>query len=218
MTGENVTISKIRQLIRKFIAQGIKLDMVTLDYIDCVVPDSHHKDQWVAEGYIMRQFENLISEFDVVGWVATQGNRSSINASTVTTDMMGGSIKKAQIGHFILSIAKDLQQKETGRANLAIIKSRFGRDGVVFENIKFDNSTITIDTKDMEQMPWMDYEAKEKKREEDKNKNYLKETYKKLNSSNEVETGNQEYISNTIGNDMSKYTEKVEEGDEDLPF
>ena len=218
MTGENVTISKIRQLIRKFIAQGIKLDMVTLDYIDCVVPDSHHKDQWVAEGYIMRQFENLISEFDVVGWVATQGNRSSINASTVTTDMMGGSIKKAQIGHFILSIAKDLQQKETGRANLAIIKSRFGRDGVVFENIKFDNSTITIDTKDVEQMPWMDYEAKEKKREEDKNKNYLKETYQKLNSSNEVETGNQEYISNTIGNDMSKYTQKVEEGDEDLPF
>ena len=74
--------------------------------------------------------------------------------------------------------------------------SRGGRDGVVFENIKFDNSTITIDTKDMEQMPWMDYEAKEKKREEDKNKNYLKETYQKLNSSNEVETGNQEYISN----------------------
>ena len=218
MTGENVTISKIRQLIRKHIAKGIKLDMVILDYIDCVVPDSQYKDQWVAEGYIMRQFENLISEFDVVGWVATQGNRSSINATTVTTDMMGGSIKKAQIGHFILSIAKDLQQKESGRANLAVIKSRFGRDGVVFENIKFDNATIVIDTDDMEELAYVDYEDRQRQRQETRNRDIARETFKQINTTNKVETTNGEYISNTDPDDMSKYTKKIDETEEDLPF
>jgi hypothetical protein len=57
---------------------------------------------------------------------------------------MGGSIKKGQIGHFIVSIAKSLDQKENGTATMAILKSRFGKSGVVFEDVVFDNSTIQI--------------------------------------------------------------------------
>jgi hypothetical protein len=59
---------------------------------------------------------------------------------------MGGSIKKAQVGHVIISIAKTLQQKEMKLATIAITKSRIGDDGVVFENCKFDNGMIEIDT------------------------------------------------------------------------
>jgi hypothetical protein len=40
-----------------------------------------------------------------------QGNRSSIGAELVQADQMGGSIKE-QIGHFIVSIAKTLDQKK----------------------------------------------------------------------------------------------------------
>ena len=35
---------------------------------------------------------------------------------------MGGSIKKAQVGHVIISIAKSLQQKELGLATIALTK------------------------------------------------------------------------------------------------
>jgi hypothetical protein len=59
---------------------------------------------------------------------------------------MGGSIKKAQVGHVIISVAKSLQQKEMKLATIAITKSRIGRDGVVFENCKFDNELMEIDT------------------------------------------------------------------------
>ena len=58
----------------------------------------------------------------------------------------GGSIKKAQVGHVIISVAKTLQQKEMKLATIAITKSRIGDDGVVFENCKFDNGTLEIDT------------------------------------------------------------------------
>lgn len=72
-------------------------------------------------------------------------HNSAINSTIVESDQMGGSIKKGQIAHFILSIAKSLEQKEAGTANIAILKSRFGKDGIVFEDIKFDNGTIQID-------------------------------------------------------------------------
>jgi hypothetical protein len=59
---------------------------------------------------------------------------------------MGGSIKKAQIAHVILSIAKTLEQKENNLATLTLLKSRIGRDGVIFQNCKFNNEYLVIDT------------------------------------------------------------------------
>lgn len=72
-------------------------------------------------------------------------HNSSIKSDVVEGDQIAGSIKKAQIVHFMVSIAKTLEQKENGKANMAILKSRFGKSGVVFEDIIFDNSTIQID-------------------------------------------------------------------------
>lgn len=143
--SDGTTIPIIRQYIRKLIAQGFKPDLVLLDYIDCVQSSKNFDDANVAEGNVMRQFESMLSELDLAGWTAVQGNRSSIKANVVEADQMGGSIKKGQIGHFIVSIAKTLDQKENGTATMAILKSRFGKDGVIFEDITFDNSRIQID-------------------------------------------------------------------------
>jgi len=146
LPSDTVTMLQIKGQIRKMIADGIKIDMVLLDYIDCVVPDKNLGDEWKSEGSVMRGFESMCHELDLVGWTATQGNRSSISSEVVTTDQMGGSIKKAQVGHVIISVAKSLQQKEMKLATIAITKSRIGDDGVVFENCKFDNGMLDIDT------------------------------------------------------------------------
>jgi hypothetical protein len=116
-----------------------------LDYIDCVIPSKHYDDVNVGEGAIMRQFESMLAELDIAGWTAVQGNRSSIKAEVVEADQMSGSIKKGMIGHFIVSIAKTLDQKEAGTATMAILKSRFGKDGLIFPDIIFDNSRIQIE-------------------------------------------------------------------------
>jgi replicative DNA helicase len=146
LPSDTMTMSQIKNLIRKKIADGIKVDMVLLDYIDCVVPEKNLGDEWKSEGSVMRGFEAMCHELNLVGWTATQGNRSSISSEVVTTDQMGGSIKKAQVGHVIISIAKTLQQKEMKLATMAITKSRIGDDGIIFENCKFDNSMLEIDT------------------------------------------------------------------------
>lgn len=143
--SDGTTIPKVKQYLRKLIASGFRVDMVLLDYIDCIQPSKQYNDQNVAEGAIMRQFETMLNELNLIGWAAVQGNRQSINAQVVDSTMMGGSIKRGQIGHFVLSIAKTLPQKENGTANLAILKSRFGQDGIIFEDCIFDNSRLIVD-------------------------------------------------------------------------
>lgn len=143
--SDGTTIPIIRQYIRKLIAQGFRPDIVLVDYIDCVQPSKNFDDANVGEGSVMRQFESMLAELDMAGWTAVQGNRSSIKADVVEADQMGGSIKKGQIGHFIVSIAKTLDQKDNGTATMAILKSRFGKDGIIFQDITFDNARIQID-------------------------------------------------------------------------
>jgi len=143
--SDGTTIPVIRQYIRKLIAQGFRPDLVLLDYIDCVQPSKHYEDSNIGEGSVMRQFESMLFELDIAGWTAVQGNRSSIKGGVVEADQMAGSIKKAMIGHFIVSVSKTIDQKEAKTATMAVLKSRFGDDGMVFTDIVFDNSRVQID-------------------------------------------------------------------------
>lgn len=165
LPSDSMTMNQIKNQVRKMIADGIKIDMITLDYIDCVVPDNLKNDEWKAEGSVMRHFEAMCHELNIAGWTATQGNRSSISSEVVTTDQMGGSIKKAQVGHVIISVAKTLQQKEMKLATMAITKSRLGQDGVVFENCKFDNELLIIDTESSVTFLGFEEQQVEKKQE-----------------------------------------------------
>jgi replicative DNA helicase len=165
LPSDSITITKIKNRIRKLVAEGNKFDMVIIDYIDCILPDKHFNETWQGEGLVMRQFETMCNELDVVGWTASQGNRTSISAEVVTTDMMGGSIKKAQVGHVIITVAKTLQQKEMGLATIAITKSRVGKDGIVFENCTFNNETLEIDTEQAQTLLDLEHQREERNAE-----------------------------------------------------
>ena len=167
--SDTLTMSQIKNQVRKMIAEGNKIDLIVLDYIDCIVPDKNLGDEWKSEGSVMRAFEAMCHEMNLVGWTATQGNRSSISSEVVTTDQMGGSIKKAQVGHVIITVAKSLQQKEMNLATIAITKSRIGKDGIIFENCKFDNGMLEIDTE--QSVTFLGHEEQK----EEKNRNRIKE-------------------------------------------
>jgi len=171
LASDTYNMSQIKNMVRKMIADGHKIDLIMLDYIDCVTPESTSKDEWKAEGSVMRGFEAMCHELNLVGWTATQGNRSSISSEVVTTDQMGGSIKKAQVGHVIISIAKTLQQKEMNLATIAITKSRLGKDGVVFENCKFNNELLEIDIESS--VTFIGFEEQQEERKKDRVKELL---------------------------------------------
>ena len=184
LPSDSMTMMQIKNQLRKLIADGTKLDLVLLDYIDCVVPESSSKDEWKAEGSVMRHFEAMCHELNLVGWTATQGNRSSISAEVVTTDQMGGSIKKAQVGHVIISVAKTLQQKEMNLATIAITKSRIGKDGVVFENCKFNNELLEIYTESS--VTYLGFGEQQEERKRDRVKVLLEKRKQRENPQNNI--------------------------------
>ena len=171
LASDSMTMNQIKNQVRKIIADGTKIDVILLDYIDCVLPESSAKDEWKAEGSVMRGFEGMCHELNLAGWTATQGNRSSISSEVVTTDQMGGSIKKAQVGHVIMTVAKSLQQKEMNLATIAITKSRLGKDGVIFENCKFNNELLEIDTESS--VTFLGFEGQQEERKRDRVKELL---------------------------------------------
>lgn len=164
LPSDSITISDIKSKIRKMISEGFKPDLVVIDYVDCISPErSVGGDEWKGEGSIMRSLEAMTSEFNIAVWTATQGNRESISSEVVTGDQMGGSIKKAQIAHIILSIGKTLDQKEHGLATLTLLKSRVGKDGIIWQNCKFDNQFLVIDTESQNTLLGHEHQQEEKR-------------------------------------------------------
>lgn len=185
MAGDSTTIPRIKKYLKGLISKGFKPDLVLIDYIDKVQPSRRYDDNNVAEGSVMSEFESMLYELDLAGWTAIQGNRSSINTDFVETDQMGGSIKKAQIGHFILSAAKSMEQRDNKTANMAILKSRFGDDGITFEDVIFDNGTLNIDLTKSGGKTFL--ETKEYKEKDSQNKlNDLLTNYSKTKKDDDV--------------------------------
>jgi replicative DNA helicase len=128
----------------------IKIDMLILDYLENVEPEGKYTDDFKGEKEVMRGIESLVSEdrFNCACWCFTQGNRGSINSDEIDILQMGGSIKKAQIGHVIIGLGKTKDQRKNKMATISIIGSRVGDDGIVFKDIIFDNARVTVKIED----------------------------------------------------------------------
>lgn len=152
MQNKNTTVSDIKRKILKLQSQGYKTDLLVIDYVDCMIADrtKGYDEEWKGEGSVIRHLDAMCHDLNIAVWTASQGNRSSISADIVNVDDMGGSIQKAQTAHIIISVAKSLEQKENKTANISLIKSRVGRDGVNFNNCKFDNEYMDIDVTEQE--------------------------------------------------------------------
>jgi len=102
--SDGTTIPMIKNYIRKLAAAGRKPDVILIDYIDCVSSTKHYDKGYEAEGPIMRQFESLLSEFDLVGWTAIQGNRC-VSLDTIIEDSKRGKIeiRDVKLGDEILT-------------------------------------------------------------------------------------------------------------------
>lgn len=168
-SGEK-TASQIRQFIKKLINSGFKLDMVIVDYFECVKLEAGTTagdNEWSREGITMRKFESMANELDIALWVPIQGTKDSLGAELVTMSQGGGSVKKIQIGHIIMSIARTMESIERNLATIAILKNRAGKAGKVFNNVEFNNGTCRISTDNIDEFNMVEYnEDKQKQREQ----------------------------------------------------
>jgi hypothetical protein len=158
MDSTNTTVDDIGKTIKKAKDRGvwfqdtkefrkITFDVVLIDYVDCLKPKEKYDTDYGGDKEVLRDLEKLCSKkhgLNFACWGFTQGGRSSLNTTIVNVEDMGGSIKKAQIAHFICSIAKTLEQRVKGEGNFVILGSRIGRDGIIYKDCTFDNATLDI--------------------------------------------------------------------------
>ena len=147
VSGE-VTASQIKNKIRKEIALGFKPDLVIIDYFECLKTEKgdNTDSEWSKEALTMRKLEAIAHEFDVAIWVPVQGTRDSIGAELVGIMQAGGSVKKVQIAHVIITFAATDNMKTEGKLNIALGKFRAGRiERNKFMNVYFNNGTCKFD-------------------------------------------------------------------------
>ena len=146
-SGEK-TARAIGRFITKLSNSGFKPDLVIIDYFECLAhePDRSTSNDYEREGKTMRIFEAMVGELDIAMWIPSQGTKDSINLDLITMDKIGGSVKKAQIAHVILSIARTVDDIAQNKATIAVLKNRAGGSGKIFSNVDFNNGTCIIST------------------------------------------------------------------------
>jgi len=150
-SGEK-TADDIKRLIIKLRNNGFSPDLVIIDYFECLLcKGDSSDDKWEKEGKTMRKFESIAGELNIGIWIPVQGTKDSLNAEVVTMDKAGGSFKKIQIAHIVMSIARTVNDIENNIATIAILKNRAGKAGRVFDGVEFNNGTCRISTDHVEE-------------------------------------------------------------------
>lgn len=164
-SGEK-TARDIKRFIIKLTNSGFKPDLVIVDYFECLAhePSRDASNEFEKEGKTMRIFEAMVGELNIAMWIPSQGTKDSINLELVTMDKIGGSVKKAQIAHIILSIARTVDDIANNKATIAILKNRAGKSGKVFNNVEFNNGTCRISTDNVSELDSL-FELKQKQEE-----------------------------------------------------
>ena len=174
-SGEK-TARQIERFIKKLINSGFKPDLTIIDYFECLEHENDRSttNEFSQEGKTMRRFEAMAGELDMAIWIPSQGTKDSINLELVTMDKIGGSVKKAQIAHVIMSIARTVDDIANNKATIAILKNRAGKSGKVFNNVEFNNGTCRISTDNVDELDSL-FELK--KKQEDIRLNTQKEIF-----------------------------------------
>lgn len=162
-SGEK-TARQIGAFIKRLTNSGFKPDLVIVDYFECLAHENDRSStsDWEKEGRTMRKFEAMVGELDIAMWIPTQGTKDSVNAEVVTMEKGGGSFKKMQIAHIIMSIARTIEDIKENKATIAILKNRAGASGAIFHDVNFNNGTCIISTEGADVTDSM-YEEKEKR-------------------------------------------------------
>ena len=164
-SGEK-TARQIERFIKKLINSGFKPDLTIIDYFECLEHeiDKSSSNEFSQEGKTMRRFEAMAGELDMAIWIPSQGTKDSINLELVTMDKIGGSVKKAQIAHVIMSIARTVDDIANNKATIALLKNRAGKSGKVFNNVEFNNGTCRISTDNVDELDSL-FELQQKKKD-----------------------------------------------------
>lgn len=143
LPNNQMTIKEIEEYIKK-VNKEFPIDLISLDYLSCLKHTKDFQPPHIEEGEMVRDLERMANEMNIVLILAEQLNRSG-NGTDATMMNVQGSISKAQDANTIILLSRTQEQQQESKADLSIEKCRNGFGYKKWENITFDNGTLTLD-------------------------------------------------------------------------
>jgi len=112
--------------------QGIKPDMVIVDYADIMKSTSNFTEKRHQIGHVYEELRGMAGEFDIPVWTASQANRSSLEEDVIGADKVSEDYSKVMTADFVMSMSRKVEDKIANTGRFHVIKNRFGPDGITF--------------------------------------------------------------------------------------
>lgn len=143
--GKKKKLSFIKSHVKNLMeVEGFKPDMIVIDYIDKMKPESSSRDKDTdSDDAIEELFDDVRdfgSDIDCPIVSPSQINRSGSKDKVIENDKISGSYKKGMIADISLSVSRTKEDKLLNRARIHCMKNRRGYDGWTDE-VYFDTAT-----------------------------------------------------------------------------
>ena len=126
------SINTITAHLQQCELQGIKADMVIVDYADIMKSTQHFSEKRHAIGLIYEELRGVAGEFDIPIWTASQANRSSLEEDVIDASKVSEDYSKVMTADFVMSMSRKVEDKIANTGRFHVIKNRFGPDGLTF--------------------------------------------------------------------------------------
>jgi hypothetical protein len=125
-TGQ-LTIAQLDAYLDKLEREGYKTDVLILDYLDLMAIDP--KDIRTSTGHMVKQLRGLAVRRNLALITASQGNRASDDAKTVSRKHVAEDWSKIGTADTIITYSQTDQEKAAGLARVLVAKAREDEDG-----------------------------------------------------------------------------------------
>ena len=140
---KTATTNTIRAHLEKLKQQGIIPDMIIVDYADLLRTLSTRREKREELESIYEELRAIMMENNVVGWTASQTNRTGLQAEIITMQSISEAFNKCFIADLIFSVSRTVEDKQKNGGRIYIAKNRNGPDGLVY-SIFMDTANIDI--------------------------------------------------------------------------
>jgi len=140
---KTATTNTIRAHIDKLKQQGIIPDMIIVDYADLLRTLSTRREKREELESIYEELRAIMMENNVVGWTASQTNRTGLHAEIITMQSISEAFNKCFIADLIFSVSRTVEDKQKNGGRIYIAKNRNGPDGLVYP-IFMDTANVKI--------------------------------------------------------------------------
>ena len=127
---KSATVQTLSSHLKQIELQGIKPDLVLVDYADILRGVGSEKRHILENIY--EDLRGLAGEYELPIWTASQANRSSLEEEVIDATKVAEAYSKVMIADFVVSVSRKVEDKIANTSRFHVIKNRFGIDGVTF--------------------------------------------------------------------------------------